>query len=371
MKIAFLSTFYPYRGGIAQFNASLFRALEENHEVRLFNFSLQYPRLLFPGTTQYVQPEDKADAFESQRILNAINPLSYEKTAREIIDFQPDLLIIGYWMPFMGPCLGYVSGKLKKKTKVVTIVHNAIPHEKSKLDRILSNYFFKRTQHVVALSEAVKKDITNAYPSLPVSLIPHPNYTHFGTSLPTNEAREKLNLPQDKKILLFFGLIRSYKGLAILLQAMQKLNDDYHLLIAGEAYENWDKYESIILEHNLENRISLHLRYIPDEEVRYFFSASDCCVLPYTSATQSGIIAIAHAFHLPVIASDVGGLHEFIDHEKNGLLISPPVTDEACATAIQTVFKDDFILTLKENLSNSQKQFTWTDFANALVKSLF
>lgn len=367
MKIAFLSTFYPYRGGIAQFNASLFRALEKNHTVKLVNFSLQYPSFLFPGTTQYVNSEDKADALASSRILNAINPLSYFKTAREIIAYKPDLLIIGYWMPFMGPCLGYVSGKLAKKTKVITIVHNAVPHEQSKLDRVLSNYFFKRTQHVIALSEAVKKDINHAYPSVKVDVIPHPSYTHFGNPIEKEQALAQLNLPSDKKILLFFGLIRAYKGLDILIEAMRFLDETYHLVIAGEAYEDWDKYQQQLEKNNLSTRIHLHTRYIPDHEVPMFFSAADCCVLPYKSATQSGIVAIAQAFNLPVIASNVGGLSEFIQDGKNGILLSPPLTGKHFAETIKKVVESNLLKTMRAELKTSSNQFTWDNFASSLL----
>lgn len=367
MKIAFLSTFYPYRGGIAQFNAALFRELEKQHQVKLFNYSLQYPSFLFPGTTQYVTQEDNADELETVRSLNAVNPLTYISTAKKIEVYQPDLVIIGYWMPFMGPCLGYVAGKLSKKTKVVSIVHNAVPHETSRLDRLLSNYFFKGNTPVVALSEAVKKDIETTYPSTKVRVIHHPSYNHFGSLIPRNEALKKLELDPANKYLLFFGLIRAYKGLDVLLEALPHLEESFHLIIAGESYEDWAKYTQIIKKNNLEERIHLHKRYIPDDEVASFFSAADCCVLPYKSATQSGIIAISHAFHVPVVATQVGGLNEFIKNDANGVLIDPPVSPQKLANELTKLFESNKLSDFREELSENSTLETWESFAEKIV----
>jgi len=366
MRIAFLSTFYPFRGGIAQFNAALYRALEMEHEVKAFNFSLQYPALLFPGKTQLVSSDDAADPIPSDRLLNSISPLSYRTTAKAIEKYEPDLLIIGYWMPFMAPSLGYVAHRLSKKCKVVSIVHNAIPHEKSKLDKTLSHYFFQRNNYFVSLSEAVKKDILSSYPNVHVQTILHPSYAHFGELIPREEAIQQLGLDPTKKYLLFFGLIRDYKGLDTLLSALPHLDNELELLIAGEVYGSFDPYQLIIEKHQLQRRVHQFNTYIPDHLVHLYFSVAECCVLPYKSATQSGITAIAHHFNVPVIASNVGGLSEFIKNGENGYLIDD-CDPEKLASSISNGIKTNAFETFKSNLFN-QHNTTWTDFAREVVK---
>lgn len=361
MKIAFLSTFYPYRGGIAQFNASFYRALEKNHEVQAFNFSLQYPRFLFPGKTQYVSPDDQADQIPSRRTLNSINPLSYHNTVKAIKQYNPDILIIGYWMPFMAPSLGYIARRLNKKCNVISIVHNAIPHEKSIFDRILSNYFFKSNKKIVSLSHAVSTNIKQYYPSLKITSISHPIYSHFGESVSKESALAKLKLNADKNYILFFGLIRPYKGLDILLESLIHIDQSFELIIAGETYGSFENYRQIISKNNLDNRIHHFNHYISDNMVKYFFSASQCCILPYKSATQSGIIAIANHYNTPVISSNVGGLSEFIENGKDGLLI-----DEINPFKISEVLNQPNSSELFSNIRNNlkeKKHGNWDDFS--------
>ncbi|MEX2483197.1 MAG: glycosyltransferase [Brumimicrobium sp.] len=361
MKIAFLSTFYPYRGGIAQFNGALYRALEREHETKAFNFSLQYPKSLFPGKTQYVEESDEADKIPSERILNAMNPGSFLATVKKIKDFKPDLLIIGYWMPYMAPSLGYVAGKMQKHCKVISIVHNAIPHEKGKLDKLLSNYFFKRNTHCIALSEAVKNDIIASYPSINVKVLHHPVYNHFGESVNKEKALQHLNLEDKYKYILFFGLIRDYKGLDLLLKSMVDLPEDIHLIIAGEVYGGFEKYREIIDKTGIKKRVHLHLKYIPDSEVKYYFSAAETIVLPYKTATQSGIIAIAKHFQKPVVSTNVGGLSEFIKNDQEGLIINE-ATPLALSKGIISVLGNP-----TKTLSNGHQKLTWKNFAEELI----
>lgn len=360
MKIAFVSTFYPFRGGIAQFNTALYRALEQNHEVKAFNFSVQYPSFLFPGKTQFVTDEDKADRIPSERILNSINPLSYHKTVRQIKQYQPDLVIIGYWMPYMAPSLGFIAKKLKKTTRVISIVHNAIPHEKGLLDRWLSNYFFKHNTHCVALSKAVENDILSTYPAMRTKSILHPVYNHFGEQINRSEALQKLNLKEDKKYLLFFGLIRDYKGLENLLLALKDLSEDYELIVAGEVYGTFTPYQTIIDKFNLQDRVHLFLEYIPDDKVKIYFSAADSVVLPYKSGTQSGIIAIAQHFNTPIVATDVGGLAEFIS-EKDGIVVPALNIDELKIAIKQSV---DIKI---DDTTDRQTTNSWERFANEII----
>lgn len=366
MKIAFLSTFYPFRGGIAQFNGALFRALENEHEVKAFNFTTQYPKLFFPGKTQLVASDDNADPIPTEQVLSSVSPVSYRTTTKRIIEYEPDILIIGYWMPFMAPSLGYVAGKLRKKCKVVAIVHNAIPHERSSLDKVLGDYFFKRIDRCIALSESVKKDIQSAYPQLPIKALRHPIYNHFGSKVDRSEAAYKLDLDSNHNYLLFFGIIRAYKGLDTLLEAMKDISETYHLIIAGEAYESFEKYQRIIDKHGLKDKVHIYNEYIPDHEVKYYFSVADCCVLPYKSATQSGIVAIAQHFEVPVIATNVGGLDEFIKDGKTGFLVEEN-TPLSIVEAVCKINNDGVLSDFKKQLSQQSASLSWEHFAENLI----
>ncbi len=361
MKIAFLSTFYPFRGGIAQFNGALYRALEKEHDVEAFNFTTQYPKMLFPGKTQYVSDQDNADAIPSQRVLNSMNPSTYLQTVRKIKKYNPDVLIIGYWMPYMAPSLGYVAGKMQQYCEVVAIVHNATPHESGRLDNQLSRYFFKRNSKCIALSKAVNADIQSKFPDISTKVLLHPVYEHFGVKLDKLEAYDQLQLPTTKKHILFFGLIREYKGLDLLLQAVSLLPDDYHLTVAGEVYGSFDRYQQLIDRLNIGDRVHLHLKYIPDEQVKVFFSMADVVALPYKSATQSGIVAIAKHFEQPVVATDVGGLSEFIQHPDEGM-IAHNTTPESLAKAIRKVVDHKGGAT-----STQSAAYSWDDFATELI----
>lgn len=363
MKIAVLSTFYPFRGGIAQFNAALYRALEENHEVKAFNFTVQYPKLLFPGKTQLVEEGDKADKIQTTRVLSSINPLSYRKAVKKIKAFNPDVLIIGYWMPYMAPSLGFVAKKMAKHCKVVSIVHNAIPHEKGRLDNYLTKYFFKNNTQIITLSEAVKKDIIAQYPKMAVNVLPHPVYEHFGSKIEREVALKQLGLENKFNYLLFFGLIRDYKGLDILLLALKNLDENTHLIVAGEVYGSFEKYQQIIKEHQLENRVHLYLKYIPDEEVKLYFSASNTVVLPYKSGTQSGIIAIAKHFKTPIVTTDVGGFSEFIKGNE-GTIVTP---NDAVALAIGI---KEIVQEVDNKSIDIEGDNSWADFTRKVLEVL-
>ena len=362
MKIAFLSTFYPFRGGIAQFNGALFRALEKEHEIKAFNFSTQYPSFLFPGKTQYVEKDDKADNIPSERVLNSMNPASFVQTVKKIKEYKPDLLIIGYWMPYMAPSLGYVAGKMKKYCKVVSIVHNATPHEQGKLDKSLSTYFFKKNSSCVALSNAVRNELKTKFPNIETTVLLHPVYEHFGVKMDKVEAYSQLSIPSEKKHILFFGLIREYKGVDLLIEAMSELPDNYDLTIAGEVYGSFDQYQKQIDQRGLADRIHLQLKYIPDEDVKLFFSMADVVALPYKSATQSGIIAIAKHFGKPVVATNVGGLSDFIKHPSEGE-ITKSITPKEIAKSIRNVLENQE----NNNPATENKPYSWDDFAKKLI----
>jgi glycosyltransferase involved in cell wall biosynthesis len=367
MNIAYLSTFYPYRGGIAQFNASLYRALEKEHRVNAYTFSRQYPDFLFPGKTQLVTAEDKADEIPAIRTLDTINPITWHKTAKLIAAQQPDLLIMKYWMSYMAPCLGYTAGAVRRKgTKVLTVIDNAIPHEKKFFDKSFARYFMNRNDLFVAMSESVKNDILSIKLDARVLLKEHPLYDHFGAIVPKAEARQKLGIHPTKKTILFFGFIRDYKGLDLLIESFGQLSEDYQLIIAGEVYGSFEPYQKQIDALPNKQDVFAHARYISDHEVPLFFGASDAVVLPYKSATQSGISAIAFHFGVPIIATDVGGLKEIIGHEKTGLIVPTP-DPSAIAQSINQFYTFDEAH-WAENMRVLKDELSWDNFAKALIK---
>ncbi|MDD2539322.1 MAG: glycosyltransferase [Bacteroidales bacterium] len=367
MKIAFLSAFYPYRGGIAQFNANLYKALEKGHQVKAFNFKRQYPSLLFPGKTQFVQPEDRAIHVPSEPVLDSVNPVSYHVTARKILKEEPDLLLLRYWMPFFAPSLGWVACKLRHQgCRVISIIDNLIPHERTIMDKPLSRWFLSQNDGCVAMSTAVRDDILALRTGIPHILRSHPLYDHFGTIQNTEEARARLGLERGRRTLLFFGFIRDYKGLDLLLEAFRDLGDTYQLVIAGECYGSFEKYEKLIARLPDPSSVKVFNRYISDEEVPLFFSAADVCVLPYRTATQSGISAMAYHFQVPVIVTPAGGLAEAVEGPGTGLVATGT---DACSLA-QTIRKF-FTMereSFKENIRKEKEALTWERFAFDLTE---
>ena len=231
MKIAFLSPFYPYRGGIAQFSDSLYLELAKENDVKAFSFTRQYPKILFPGKTQYVSDSDNNRNIPAEKVLDSINPFTYYRTAKEILKFQPDLVLVSYWMPFFAPAFGKITKILKKNgVKVIGILHNVIAHEKQLGAKSLTKYFFNNCDAFVILNKSSEKDLLELNPEAKYVIHPHPLYDHYGSKTDLTEARKKLNIPLDKKVILFFGFIRDYKGLDLLIESMKDLNDDYLLL---------------------------------------------------------------------------------------------------------------------------------------------
>lgn len=368
MKIVFLSTFYPFRGGIAQFNALLYREIEKKNEVKAITFKRQYPALLFPGKTQMVSQNDIADAISSKRWLDSINPLTYLTTALKVKKLNPDLILTKYWMSFFAPSLGFVLGMQSKKTKRIAILDNVIPHEKRFFDHAFNRYFLKRNDGFIAMSEKVQKDLFHYLPNAKCLLIPHPIYNQFGEKLSRNEALSKLGIENhsNKKILLFFGIIRDYKGLDILLKSLSHLDESYFLVVAGEVYGSFEKYESIISELGLKDRIALFNNYIDDSDVKNYFSAADVCILPYKSATQSGITNISYHFELPIIATNVGGLAETIIHEKTGLIVED-VSENALANSIVSYFQNYNSTAMANEIKIMNQENSWENFAQRLL----
>ena len=366
MRIAYLSTFYPFRGGIAQFNANLLEAFAQNgDEVKAFTFTRQYPGFLFPGTSQYVTAKDRAKPVESEAVLDTCNPLSWFSTARKIAAWKPDLVVMKYWMSYLAPSLGTVAKLLGRKgIKVVTILDNVIPHERKFFDKPCSKWFLKQNSGCVAMSSSVLSDMLSLTPGKPYILRDHPLYDHFGQKMERVEACSKLGIDAQRRILLFFGLIREYKGLDLLIEAMKSLGDRYVLVIAGECYGDFSKYRTLI-ETVPEGRIAVFNRYISDDEVPAFFSAADLCVLPYRNATQSGITAISTHFDLPVVATPVGALPQSVGESGIGL-VTREVSPKSIAEGIEGYFAEGSGKYLA-SIQRIKGEATWKNFAAAIT----
>ena len=335
------------------------------HIVKAFSFSRQYPNFLFPGKTQYVTPEDEAIPVEAEAILDTVNPLSWIQTAKAIRAFQPDLLIMRYWMSWFGPSLGFVARHCGCKS--IAILDNVIPHEPHWFDKPLTRYFLKGCTGFVTLCDSVEKDLLALEPHAPHTLLPHPLYAHFGPKMPREEAAATIGIDPDKKTLLFFGLIRKYKGLDILLEAFRDLPEDYQLVIAGEPYGSFDKYRQIIDSLPGKDRVYVFPDYIRDSQVKQFFCAADVAVLPYRSATQSGISSISYHFDVPMIVTDVGGLRGTIGERGTGIVASEP-SAEAIRTEILRYFADASLReSCREAIGKEKLRLGWDAFCTHLT----
>ena len=369
MRIAYLSCFYPYRGGIAQFNAHLLEALGEGNEVRAFNFTRQYPGFLFPGQTQYVTEQDKATPVASTRILDSANPFTWRRTGRAILRWKPDVVVFSYWNSYFVPSHAPVARMMRRHgVKTVTVVHNAIPHEPKFFDKPLARRFFRLNDVLVSMCDAVTADIRSLCPDARIVQRPHPVYDHFGQKQDKAEAQRQLGLDPGLRTLLFFGLIRDYKGLDLLLDAMPLLGPGYQLVVAGESYGSFDKYQAQIDASGCAGRIHVFNRYIDDAQVPGFFSAADVCVLPYRSATQSGITAIALHFEVPVVATPVGGLAESVERPGIGRM-TEEISPRGIAAAISDLYAEG-LETFGENIRTVKREMTWPAFAQEILAAV-
>ncbi len=367
MNIAYLSTFYPFRGGIAQFNAKLYREFEKNHKIKAWTFKRQYPNVLFPGTSQFVGDNDTADKIDAERVLDTINPLTYWTTARKILKSEPDLMLTKFWMPFFGSSLGQVARILKKKNVInISILDNVEPHEKRPGDDWLINFFLKQNHGFITMSSQVTDDLLKYAPNAKYKLVQHPLYDHFPPRIPKEQAAENLHIDPERKVILFFGFIRKYKGLDILIEAMEHLPDEYLLVIAGESYGSFDEYMELIRKKNLFAKVKMFVRYISDSEVTNFFSAADVCVLPYKSATQSGIVGISYHYGVPLIATDVGGLKEMIVPYGTGMMVEKPA-QHLLSAAIHDYFAMNLRPVYEKRIEEYKKIANWQTLANAII----
>ncbi len=372
MKIVLVGPAFPYRGGIANFVAATHHHLQKRgHEVRLVNFKRQYPDFLFPGKTQY---ETSAQALPSLRILDSIWPPTWIQAARAICQFSPALVVYNHWMPFFAPTYGTValSLRMQRAPRQICVCHNVTPHEERPGDRVLNPFFLRQMDGHIVLSRAVEEDLRQLLPKAKIQRILHPVAESFGGAASPAEARRKLAIPSGKKVLLFFGYVRRYKGLDILLRALPEVlarRSDIFLLIVGEFYEPRAQFEALIRENHLENHVRILDRFVPNREVGLYFSAADVVVMPYRSATQSGILPIAYEFLKPVITTRVGGLADFVEEGKTGILVEPE-NPKALAKAIETFLKLERSVPFGENIRRFRERFSWEKLAEAIESFL-
>lgn len=365
-SLVILGPAHPYRGGIASFNERLAEEFQRHEwKVTLITFTLQYPSFLFPGKDQLHQG-DAPKSLNIVRKINSINPLSWFRTAAYIRNLNPNLLITHFWHPYLGPALGNIIRY--SKTKNISIVHNLFPHERKIGDNLLIKYYLSNTDKYLALSKKVKNDLLSLVDSKNVSLSAHPVYDNYGEPIDKNEAIKKLNLNPDFKYILFFGLIRKYKGLDLLLDAFAKSvqkNKNIKLIIAGEFYDQQNKYLEQIQNLQLEEQVIIHDHFIPNDEVKNYFSACELVAQTYHRATQSGIMQIAIQFQKPMLVTNVGGLSEMIQDNIHGYICEPKDTD--IAKSINDYFNDSSkSKRFENNLLELKSKYSWKSFYDKL-----
>ncbi len=369
MKIVILGTSYPYRGGLTVYNERLAKEfINEGHDVDIITFLLQYPSFLFPGKTQY-STEPPPEGLKIKRLLNSINPFNWIIVGRKIKKIAPDILIIKFWLPFMAPCLGTVAriAVKNKKTKAISILDNIIPHEKRVGDRMLAKYFTRSVNGFVVMSHSVMSDLKQFNSLKPRLFCPHPLYDNFGSKATREESLNYLKLDPNRRYMLFFGLIRNYKGLDILLKALAEpifRNLNVSLIVAGEFYGDSESYFDLEKRLGLEGQIIWMCDFVPDSEVKYYFCSADIIVQPYKSATQSGVTQIAYHFEKPMLVTNVGGLAEIVPDGKAGYVVEP--NEKEVAKALSSFFiekKEDYFL---KGLLEEKAKYSWSNMTGAV-----
>ncbi len=367
-KIVIIGTAYPLRGGgLATFNERLARQfLAEGHEVLIYTFTLQYPEFLFPGKSQYSEgePPDDLNIIEA---INSVNPINWICSGLKIKREYADIVLIRYWIPFMAPCLGTIARIVSsnKHSKIIGIIDNVIPHEKRPGDRIFTKYFVKSVGGFLTMSELVKNNLRD-FTQKEIDLVHHPLYDNFGEKIPKRVAREKLNIPNDVYVFLFFGFIRKYKGLDLLISAFELLenNENLRLLICGEFYACEEEINDQINRSKKNSQILKHTHFIKDEDVGIYFSAADCVVQPYRSATQSGVTPLTYHFEIPMIVTNVGALPDLVPPDLGKVCIPEPEDIARAMQEMLTFDLDQFEISIKDE----KKKLSWEKFTSAIIQ---
>ena len=362
-KIIVLGPVYPYKGGISHYTSRLHAELSLHYEVDMFSFNFQYPKFLYPGEEQKDFSNDLFKVADTKYLMNSINPFNWVKTAKKIIKDNPDLLIIQWWNPFFAPLFISLAWIVKKFSdiKVLSICHNVLPHEKILFDRFFTKVFLSQIDFAITHSKEDKITLLNIQPSVKCKLAVHPTYSVFKRSNISQEEARKTIGSKKQKVLLFFGFIREYKGLMTLIEAMPEIledSTDIELFVVGDFYVPKKKYYDRVFELNLENNVRFVSDYIPDNEIEKYFIASDLVILPYNSATQSGIVQIAFGFEKPVIVTNVGGLAEIVKDGITGFVISPKDKHDL-AVSVKRFFDEDCASEFSENIKHEVGRFSW------------
>jgi glycosyltransferase involved in cell wall biosynthesis len=367
MRIVIVGTAHPIRGAMAQLNTILGWHLSKNHSIEIVSFKRQYPKILFPGKTQ-IDPSKPLFQLPTKPLIDSINPFTWIKAAEYIRSRQPNLVIFRYWLPFLAPCFGVISFLVRRhrETKVLFICDNVVPHERRLGDATFTRFAFRFVDYFIVQSKSVESDLRRFAPTARYAFVPHPIYDVFGGLLPKTEARRQLRLP-DERIILSFGYVRKYKGLHLLLDALQLVirQIPVKLLVVGEFYDNEENYRRKIQDLGLTDHVMVYSHYIPNEQVAVYFSACDVVVLPYISATQSGIVQLAYNFDKPVIATDVGGLSEVVIDGITGFIVSPsdPARlSQAIVRYYQEAREPDFI----KNVRTEKAKYSWDRMVQAV-----
>ena len=367
MKIVILGPAHPYRGGLASIMETMAREYQRRgDEVKIYTFSLQYPSLLFPGKSQTVDTPAPAD-LSIERCVNTCNPLNWICIGQRICRERPDMVLMKYWTPFMAPCFGTIARLARRNghTKVVCQIDNVEPHEHHLTDHLFNRYYLGSVDAFVHMSEQVHGELRR-YTQAPSLYSPHPMFTNFGERVSRDEACAKLGVDPSKRYLLYFGLIRQYKGLDMLLEAWQRVDlPDVRLIVAGEFYDDRTHYDELIAK--LGDRVVLHDKFIADADVRYYFSAADALVLPYRTATQSGVTQIAYNFSLPMVVTNVGGLPEIVKDGVVGIVCDSDT--DSIASALNRLYADDCLERFCSNFDEERKRFSWEAMCDTLLRA--
>lgn len=366
-KIILIGPVYPYKGGISHYTGLMYRALLSHYDVLMLSYKLQYPNFLFKKE-QIDYTNDTFRIPDTDYRINTANPINWITTAAYIRKQRPDYIILQWWHPYFSPCY-YALSLLTHKIKKIFICHNVFPHERFIFDRFLTKNTLKYGSGYILHSESDKEDLLSMFPDAVYKVTPHPTYNIFNlNNLSQQEARSHLNLPHSKQLLLFFGLVREYKGLKYLLKAMPSIKKslpNIHLVIAGDFGSSYPEYHTLINDMGLSGCLSVINQYIPDTDVEYYFSACDLVVLPYESATQSGVVQIAYSFEKPIVVTNVGGLPEVVTNGQTGYVVSPNNPD-ALSDAIIRFFMEDKSKEFSANIRNESNRFSWERMADKI-----
>ncbi|RYY52690.1 MAG: glycosyltransferase [Chitinophagaceae bacterium] len=372
-KVVIIGPAHPLRGGLATFNQRLAQEFNSmGHNCSIYSFSLQYPKFIFPGTTQYTDEPAPKD-LTIHTVINSVNPLNWISVGKRLRYEKPDIIVVRFWLPLMGPALGTILRQVRKNkhTRIICIADNVIPHEKRPGDTPFTRYFLKSCDAFITMSEKVLSDL-RLFTDKPAQLVQHPLYDNFGPIIPKATARQNLGLDPSKKIILFFGFIRAYKGLDLLLKAMQELKttdnisdpaSGVSLMVAGEFYEDQAPYQELIKQLEIKGSLILRTDFIPDSEVQNYLCAADAVIQPYKNATQSGVTPLAYHFEKPMVVTNVGGLPSLVPNRKAGLVVNP--TPQAIAGGIREFYRlgEDYFI---PHLRSEKLKYSWSNIVNAV-----